>query len=90
MDDRDVMYIPLEKYKQMMNKPTQKQKERKKMDKIKPCPFCGGAGKIEKSIGKYEYWKIQCQLCGVSTLVSVDKDLPVKWWNKRVKYKGGN
>ena len=61
------------------------------MDKLKPCPFCGGeahtytftnteAGIIRKC------WLVHCSGCGLNHPTSkkcgTEKEA-VKWWNKR-------
>lgn len=59
------------------------------MDKLKPCPFCGGEVYIE-NIGdaKEEVWMIECDFCGGSACFSEDggdmpKEKVVEHWNRR-------
>ena len=61
------------------------------MEMIKPCPFCGGKGRVMipkgKFIGKYNI-QITCvnHLCPmgeVKTYVEYNKDIAIKAWNTR-------
>ena len=51
------------------------------MDKIKPCPFCGGEGKIVRhfhSEGGKPFWSVEC--CNRN---SNQKRLAADLWNRR-------
>lgn len=52
-------------------------------EKLKPCPFCGGKGKIEDTIDK-KYCYVFCVDCDVSTS-PVRMSICIKDWNRRVK-----
>ena len=59
-------------------------------EELKPCPFCGGEGKVGKSIhcpsvvGDIQCF-IHCQKCDLETGLFNDKEAPVVYWNERVK-----
>ena len=48
------------------------------MEKLKPCPFCGGEAKRIYPLGKK---MVKCTCCGCSTSAS-DPD-PERRWNER-------
>ena len=47
------------------------------MRKIKNCPFCGGEATL------CNYYFVQCEECGVSTLTFITKEEAIKAWNTR-------
>ena len=56
------------------------------MNKLKPCPFCGGEAKVES-----DTWRdvgvmhcVECE-CGVSTGVYETVEEAVEHWNRRIK-----
>ncbi len=59
---------------------------------LKPCPFCGGNGKL--CIGSHVCF-VKCQLCGAETgLIEVSakysaEKRAIEMWNKRAETKGG-
>lgn len=62
------------------------------MDKLKPCPFCGGeAGFIEpiyvRSEADYPY-VIECSQCGIQTSIYNNQDQAIAAWNRRVEPQG--
>lgn len=52
------------------------------MNELKPCPFCGGAGKIHLEEG---YWFVSCDNCQSGTAGFYTADDAVDTWNERVK-----
>ena len=58
--------------------------------KLKPCPFCGGAGHVYEdgrlSSRPYNFpkWYITCKKCGVETPTARIEQV-VEIWNRRVK-----
>lgn len=63
------------------------------MDKLKPCPFCGGKAKfIDLGIeGEFHDWDVECAECGIVMMcpgreggdVTTKKEA-VAAWNRRV------
>ena len=61
------------------------------MEMIKPCPFCGGKGRVMipkgKFIGKYNIQitcvNHRCPMGEVKTYVEYNKDIAIKAWNTR-------
>jgi len=55
------------------------------MEKLKPCPFCGGEGKIKGTIvGELRYF-ISCKICDLETALFDTKIVLTRYWNKRIK-----
>lgn len=58
---------------------------------IRPCPFCGGKGKLEKierktKSGDHEpYYKVQCYICKAQTYVFRFPEFAVSFWNQRTR-----
>lgn len=52
------------------------------MEKLKPCPFCGGFGVISKNIFDTHYC-VKCCSCGCSTEYFAYQDDAVEAWNRR-------
>ena len=50
------------------------------MNKLKPCPFCGGEPELKKT-GAWRW--IECK-CGVNTEWELDKKKVIDIWNRRV------
>lgn len=61
------------------------------MEKLKPCPFCGGEAKLqEKIIAKGAWWSVVClnEKCGAHIFfywAEWNKETNVKRWNRRAK-----
>ena len=64
----------------------------KKMNELKPCPFCGGSGHVYEderlSIKPYDFpkWYIVCKKCGIRTPTAKMEQV-VRIWNRRAKDK---
>ena len=54
-----------------------------KVDKgtLKPCPFCGCAAGLYQAYNSF--WQVQCNVCGIGTLRTTDKEFAISTWNKR-------
>ena len=54
------------------------------MDKLKPCPFCGGKARIEKYVDNVETtWSVNCTDCDIGTVFESNKNDMVRKWNTR-------
>ena len=57
------------------------------MDKLKPCPFCGGKPLMAGSFTtRYEIWSIHCTECGARLSRDTEDDTQgdvIKAWNRR-------
>ncbi len=56
------------------------------MDKLKPCPFCGG----EATIRKYEYfsedtYNVYCEECGCEISMYYSEGDAIDAWNRRAE-----
>lgn len=49
------------------------------MDKLKPCPFCGGKALLWGFIG----YVVKCTLCGVETIIYETEEEATEAWNRR-------
>lgn len=55
------------------------------MERLKPCPFCGGEAKIaEKNFVRYSLWIAVCQKCGMQTRIKFSDEDAAIAWNRRV------
>ena len=68
-----------------------------RMDKLKPCPFCGGEADLWENYGRYGYFAFcKCSICSASSKTfPLGRDLPDDWedttaarraldsWNRR-------
>ena len=52
------------------------------MDKMKPCPFCGGEANYEKRDVKF--WTVACKDCGSNVGNWYEKETAKALWNKRL------
>ena len=52
------------------------------MDKLKPCPFCGGEAKIKENGAEYNY--ISCKRCKNGTAYGY-QDQVIARWNTRAE-----
>lgn len=58
------------------------------MDKLKPCPFCGGKAEFYATCMDYAY--VKCRECGARTgnielsYEYATKDVAIEAWNRRV------
>lgn len=52
------------------------------MTRLKPCPFCGGAGEIKYQFGN---WYVKCKVCHVWTNLMETENAAILLWNRRVK-----
>lgn len=61
------------------------------MEKLKPCPFCGGEAQIVVDDETENYFGVKCFNCGGA--IYAEKELPryaIEAWNKRSYEKHGN
>jgi len=52
---------------------------------LRPCAFCGGAGKLAPLPGASTWWRVRCNdfHCGGTTWAMEDPDEAVRAWNRR-------
>ena len=59
------------------------------MSELKPCPFCGGKGRLKSYIsGKWKkkaFYYAECSVCGVRTALSYVLGEAVEAWNRRTE-----
>jgi len=58
------------------------------MDKLKPCPFCGGKAIIEKDVlgpNRLFIYRGECALCSSRTGDYTEYEEAIKAWNTRVE-----
>ena len=56
------------------------------MEKLKPCPFCGGEAQVETILleNNDEAWRIGCPKCGATSVASKwDVGIAIIAWNMR-------
>lgn len=54
------------------------------MTELKPCPFCGGAGKYHGSYFEDDVCEyVSCTRCNASTPLMDKKGESIEWWNRR-------
>ena len=60
------------------------------MDKLKPCPFCGGEARLwhPKEYG-ITLGSVKCNSCGASTESFTDDDSAIEAWNTRSNWHTG-
>ena len=64
------------------------------MEKLKPCPFCGGKAKLQEQIIAKGAWSVVClnEKCGAHIFfygAEWNKETNVRRWNRRAKMDGG-
>lgn len=62
------------------------------MGELKPCPFCGGTGKLLHLQKVYHFdadnyiewseWKVECENCGAETSEAGAPELVIEAWNR--------
>lgn len=60
------------------------------MDKLKPCPYCGGNAKLSVcrfGSKAYDYCVVICEKCNASVICDIDveysaKDKAIEAWNR--------
>lgn len=58
------------------------------MDKLKPCPFCGGEAKIVKDNNDAPFeWAVECMECQTTSGLAMSKKHAELIWNSRVTQK---
>ena len=55
------------------------------MDKLKPCPFCGGKPEVRGGTTVLSLTQIRCTDCQCCTAYWRGYDKAVEVWNRRVK-----
>lgn len=51
---------------------------------LKPCPFCGGQGKVMIPTGRYlTFYVVMCEECRCRTKEFPDKEMAVEVWDRR-------
>lgn len=60
------------------------------MEKLKPCPFCGGKAKLQEQIIAKGAWSVVClnEKCGAHIFfygAEWNKEANVRRWNRRAK-----
>lgn len=71
--------------------------EEKSMEKLKPCPLCGGEAEYEYQSGNFGYTPdthiVKCKCCGLSLSMSNRydnlKDAVIARWNRREEHDMG-
>lgn len=60
------------------------------LEELKPCPFCGGPVKLEKTIDRREWWGVVCRngmnlggTCAVSIRPTASEKAAITRWNTR-------
>ena len=52
------------------------------MEKIKPCPFCGGKGQIFNRVLNIKH--VECLICGASRKIPATQEkYAIMHWNRR-------
>ena len=62
-------------------------------EKLKPCPFCGGRGKLRRWHGFMffvflhgrTYYSVRCNSCDCETVSSTDRQFVIDRWNRRTE-----
>ena len=56
------------------------------MDKMKPCPFCGGKAIIHdfKPFREKRLWYISCHDCEIEQINYLSEQEAIEAWNRRV------
>lgn len=51
-------------------------------EQIKPCPFCGGTACLSDD-SDFGCMHIECEYCYAKSISNPDKDLIMRYWNRR-------
>lgn len=51
-------------------------------NKLKPCPFCGDKAKLFEDYSGL--FTVQCEKCGISTLLKRNSEEVIADWNRRI------
>lgn len=54
------------------------------MDKLKPCPFCGGRAETNYAEFDYNFFGVSCQICGAYVYDYTSEDAAIEKWNRRI------
>jgi Lar family restriction alleviation protein len=54
------------------------------MDKLKPCPFCGGKATVWKDLTQ-DWYQVYCEKCEANTQLKMKRFLAIRYWNRRVE-----
>lgn len=58
------------------------------MDKLKPCPFCGGEAELEYEVDPFGYEVshfIHCHGCGMTCFINGTTEEDIAAWNRRAE-----
>lgn len=55
------------------------------MDRIEPCPCCGGPGRLKDTHGKIRQGWVGCPACSLYIGWKIDPAGAIRKWNKRAK-----
>ncbi|WP_442899652.1 Lar family restriction alleviation protein [Eubacterium sp.] len=56
------------------------------MNKLKPCPFCGGKAELNTIFNSKVHWdlhKVECKKCHTKTDECETRGIAIESWNKR-------
>jgi hypothetical protein len=52
-------------------------------EKLGPCPFCGGNGRLYQRQNAAALWRVACENCDAGPSSDIGKDAAIKTWNTR-------
>lgn len=52
-------------------------------EKLLPCPFCGGKGRLYQRQNAASLWRVACENCDAGPSSDIGKDAAIKTWNTR-------
>ena len=61
---------------------TMQRKAEKKINELKPCPFCGGDAEIKKRGNSVSYWVVYCAPCRAE-VKGTTREEATEAWNRR-------